>query len=256
MDGVDRRGPGYGGGWPSNELEEALAASLGAPHAAPRLLDVLARSALWVPLPEGGGPESRTLSLPTIELSGAAYVPVFSSAEQYHLGRGAHLPCTVAPAPEFARGLPPGVGLAVNPGGTVGLPVPAPAVAELCRATPGRRTPGLPSGARMRLFEPDWQEEPVEFLRAAAAELATVGAVRQARRGLASAETNAPALFIGVELDGLDGDVGQLVQDALGRALARQSVPWPVQQVLMDAADDPVVDWLRQCVQPFYVREV
>jgi hypothetical protein len=31
-------------------------------------------------------------------------------------------------------------------------------------------------------------------------------------------------------------------------------VKWPVQLVLMDAAKDPVVDWMRQCVRPFYTR--
>lgn len=250
-----RQHPGYGGGWPSNELEEALAASLGVPDAAPRLLRVLARSSLWIPLPEGGGPQHRTLELPTLDLAGGVYVPVFSSAEQFHLGGGSHLPLSVAPAQEFARGLPPQTGIAVNPGGTVGVPVPPPAVAELCRATPGERTPGMPSGARMRLFEPDWQQEPVDFLSAAAGELAVLGCVRTARRGLASAEGGPPSLFVGVELDELAAEVRKAVHDALERALAQKGVNWPVQLVLMDAAQDPVVDWLRQCVRPFYQRD-
>ncbi|RMI36299.1 enhanced serine sensitivity protein SseB [Streptomyces triticirhizae] len=251
---VGRTGPGFGGGWPGNELEEALAASVGVPDAAPRLLKLLSRSAVWVPLPEGGGPESRTLDLPTIDLAGGVYVPVFSSAEQLHLGGASHLPFTVAPAWEFARGLPPQVGIAVNPGGTVGIPVPPLAVAELCRATPGERTPGVPSGARMRLFQPDWQDDPVEFLNAAAEELATLWYVRTARRGLASAEGGEPALFVGVELDQVDDATRETVNGALGRALARHAVRWPVQLVLLDAAQDPVVDWLRECVAPFYSR--
>ena len=44
------------GGWPGNELEEVLSASLGVPAAAGRLIEVLGRSFLWIPLPEGGGP--------------------------------------------------------------------------------------------------------------------------------------------------------------------------------------------------------
>ncbi|KAB8165846.1 enhanced serine sensitivity protein SseB [Streptomyces sp. 3MP-14] len=251
---VSRTGPGFGGGWPGNELEEALAASVGVPDAAPRLLKLLSRSAVWVPLPEGGGPESRTLDLPTIDLAGGVYVPVFSSAEQLHLGGASHLPFTVAPAWEFARGLPPQVGIAVNPGGTVGIPVPPVAVAELCRATPGERTPGVPSGARMRLFQPDWQDDPVEFLNAAAEELGTLWYVVTARRGLASAEGGEPALFVGVELDQVDDTTREAVNAALGRALARHTVRWPVQLVLLDAAQDPVVDWLRECVAPFYSR--
>ncbi|WP_062205691.1 enhanced serine sensitivity protein SseB [Streptomyces sp. NBRC 109706] len=249
-----RTGPGFGGGWPSNELEETLAASLGVPDAAPKLLKVLSRSAVWVPLPEGGGPENKTLDLPTIDLAGGVFVPVFSSAEQLHLGGASHLPFTVAPAWEFARGLPPQVGIAVNPGGTVGIPVPPLAVAELCRVTPGERTPGVPSGARMRLFQPDWQDDPVDFLTAAAEELAALPPVRTARRGLASAEGGAPSLFVGVELDGLDDTVRTAVNEALGRALARRPAAWPVQLVLLDAAQDPVVDWLRECVAPFYSR--
>lgn len=248
-------GPGYGGGWPGNELEEALAASMGVPDAAEGLLRVLARSSLWVPLPEGGGPQSRDLDIPTIDLAGGPYVPVFSSAEQFRLGAGSHLSCTVAPVRAFARGLPPQVGIAVNPGGTVGVPVPPDAVAELCRETPGTRVAGQPSGARVRLFEPDWQQEPVDFLATAAGELSVVPNVRAARRGLASTEGRAPALFIGVETDALTEDTGPDVQGALGRALARQPAAWPVQLVLMDAANDPVVDWLRQCVKPFYARD-
>lgn len=243
-----------GADWPCNELEQALAASVGVPDASARLLEVLGRSALWVPLPEGGGPQSRTLDVPTVERDGGTYVPVFSSVGQFHRGAGAHLPCTVAPAREFARGLPPQAGLVINPGGTVGAPVPPAAVAELCRATPQERAPGQPRGARMRLFEPDWQQEPVDFLAAAAGELSALGVVRSARRGLASAEGDPPALFLGVETDAVDPGTQQAVQEALGRALAGQPVRWPVQLLLMDAAQDPVIDWLRQCVAPFYTR--
>ncbi|TDC19225.1 enhanced serine sensitivity protein SseB [Streptomyces sp. 8K308] len=250
-----RQGPGYGGGWPSNELEETLAAALGVADAGPRLLKVLARSALWVPLPEGGDRESRSLDLPTIELNGGVFVPVFSSAEQLHLGGASHLPFAVAPAWEFARGLPPQVGIAVNPGGTVGVPVPPGVVAELCRVSPGERAPGVPSGARMRLFQPDWQDDPIDFLAAVSGELTGLGFVRTARRGLASAEGGSPSLFVGVELEHLDDASRLAVHDALGRALASRPVVWPVQLVLLDAAEDPVVDWLRECVQPFYRRD-
>ncbi|MCF6522361.1 enhanced serine sensitivity protein SseB [Streptomyces sp. JJ36] len=248
-------GPGHGGGWPGNELEETLAAALGTPHAGARLLEVLGRSSVWVPLPEGGGPDSPGLDVPTVDLDGAPYVPVFSSEQQFLAVVGSHVPFTVAPAREFARGLPPQVGLAVNPEGAVGVPLPPEAVAELCRETPGSRVPGVASGARMRLYEPDWQDEPVDFLAAAAGEFALVGPVRSARRALASAEGDPPALFIGVELDLLEPAARQEAHDALGRALGQAQVPWPVQLVLLDAADDPVTAWMRQCVRPFYTRE-
>ncbi|OEV05556.1 enhanced serine sensitivity protein SseB [Streptomyces oceani] len=247
-------GPGHGGGWPGNELEETLAASLAAPHAGGRLLEVLGRSNVWVPLPEGGGPDSPHLDLPTVELEGAPYVPVFSSEQQFLEVVGGHMSFTVAPVVEFARGLPPRIGMAVNPEGTVGVPLPPAAVAELCRAAPGARVPGVASGARVRLFEPDWQDEPVDFQGAAAGEFAELGCVRTARRALASTEGEAPALFVGVELDLLDPDARQRAHDALARALAQEPVRWPVQLVFLDAAQDPVVEWLRQCVRPFYTR--
>ncbi|HEY9372634.1 enhanced serine sensitivity protein SseB [Streptomyces sp.] len=248
--------------WPGNELEETLAASLGAPSAGARLVEVLGRSHVWVPLPQGGGPDSRSLDLPTVEIDGGAYVPVFSSEQQFLACVGAHMSFTVAPARDFARGLPPQLGLAVNPGGTVGVPLPPPAVAELCRTG---RTPldGTASGGRVRLFEPDWQDDPVDFLSAAAEEFDALGTVTTARRVLASVEGAEPALFIGVQLsvyDGVHRDapppdfVRGDPQDALGRALGRVEVRWPVNIVLLDVAQDPVADWMLAKVRPFYQR--
>ncbi|WP_326687818.1 MULTISPECIES: enhanced serine sensitivity protein SseB [unclassified Streptomyces] len=248
-------GPGHGGGWPGNELEEALAASVQVPGAGARLLEVLGRSSVWVPLPEGGGRESRDLDLPTIELDGAAYVPVFSSEEQFLSVAGGHMSFTIAPAREFARGLPPQVGIAVNPEGTVGVPLPPEAVAELCKNTAAEQAvAGVARGARVRLYEPDWQDDPVTFLSAASSEFGALPFVRTARRALASAEGDPPALFVGLELDMLEPESRQAAHEALGRALHAAEVRWPVQMVLLDAARDPVVEWMRQCVRPFYAR--
>ncbi|MER5993427.1 MULTISPECIES: enhanced serine sensitivity protein SseB [Streptomyces] len=242
------------GGWPGNELEEVLSASLGVPSAGSRIVEVLGRSFVWVPLPSGGGPHSGPLDLPTVELDGQAYVPVFSSEEQFRQVVGSHMAYTVAPAVEFARGLPPQAGIAVNPGGVVGIPLPPPAVAELCRAG---HTPldGAASGGRVRLFEPDWQDDPVDFLSAASAEFETLEVVATARRCLAAIETDDPVLFVGVELSRWDeGDLRTLPMDALGRALGRTAVKWPVNLVLLDVAQDPVGDWMRDRVRPFYQR--
>ncbi|MFF0788795.1 enhanced serine sensitivity protein SseB [Streptomyces spiralis] len=238
------------GGWPGNELEEVLSASLGIPSAGGRIIEVLGRSFLWVPLPSGGGPHSGPLDLPTLEVDGQAYVPVFSSEEQFRQVAGPHMPYAIAPAVEFARGLPPQVGIALNPEGVVGIPLPPPAVAELCRA--GRTELDGPGGGRVRLFEPDWQDDPVDFLAAASAEFADTGVVLAARRCLAAIETADPVMFIGVELSQWDGDLRARPLDALGRALAKVPVQWPVNLVLLDATDDPVAGWLREKVRPFY----
>jgi len=241
-------------GWPANELEEMLSASLGVPGAGGRLVEVLGRSQVWVPLPNGGGPDSADLDLPTVELDGGAYVPVFSSEAQFLQCAGSHLSFAVAPAREFARGLPPQLGIAVNPGGAVGVPLPPSAVAELCRAG---RTPldGPASGGRVRLYEPDWKEDPVDFLSAVSAEFQETGVVSTARRALASIEGDSPALFVGVEF-AVRGAAEQSVPlDALGRALGRVQVPWPVNLVLLDVAQDPVGDWMLEKVRPFYRRD-
>ncbi|WP_031039235.1 enhanced serine sensitivity protein SseB [Streptomyces sp. NRRL F-5650] len=239
------------GGWPGNELEEVLSASLGVPAAGGRIVEVLGRSFLWIPLPNGGGPRSGPLDLPTLEIDGQAYVPVFSSEEQLRQVAGAQMAYTVAPAVEFARGLPPQVGVIVNPEGVVGIPLPPPAVAELCRAG---RTPldGPASGGRVRLFEPDWQDDPVDFLAAASAEFAATGVVRTARRCLAAVETADPVLYVGVELAHWEGDARTLPLDALGRALTKSPLRYQVNLVLLEAAQDPVCDWMRERVRPFY----
>ena len=76
--------------------------------------------------------------------------------------------------------------------------------------------------------------------------------VRTARRCLASIETSDPVMFIGVELSQWEGDLRALPMDALSRALGNTPVRWPVNLVLMDVAQDPVADWLREKVRPFY----
>jgi len=68
------------GGWPGNELEEVLSSALGVPagpSTAARIVEVLGRSFVWVPLPNGGGPQSGALDLPTMDFGGQVYVPVF-----------------------------------------------------------------------------------------------------------------------------------------------------------------------------------
>jgi hypothetical protein len=241
-----------GNGWPANELEEVLGAALGVADAGARILEVLGRSPVWIPLPGGGSPDQGALTLPTMEIGGAAYVPVYSSEAQFLACAGPGMDCTVAPAVEFARGLPPQLGIALNPGGAVGVPLPPPAVAELCRA--GRTAlDGPATGGRVRLYEPDWQDDPVDFLAAAAEEFRATGVVAAAHRCLASVEGGAPELYIGVRLTGWEPEARNAPLEALGRAVSRVPAPWPVQLILLDAAEDPVADHIVTRVRPFYL---
>ncbi|MDH6116279.1 enhanced serine sensitivity protein SseB C-terminal domain-containing protein [Kitasatospora sp. GAS204B] len=263
-------GPGWaepgqapaGSGWPANELEQVLTAAIGDPGATPRVIEVLARSQVWIPLPAGADPAGVALDLPTIELAGAPYVPVFSSEEQF-LRHAPGLSCALAPVWEFARGLPLGIGIAVNPEAPVGIPVPPEGVAELRRGPrddrwgaygAGTGGAGVPEGARVALREPEPAEEPAVFLYAVRAELQALGGVLTARRALASVEGEPTVLFVGVQLDPAAPADPAEVNAALGRALGAAPLLGGVHMVLLDLAADPVVDWLVQRVRPFYER--
>ncbi|GAA1975244.1 enhanced serine sensitivity protein SseB [Kitasatospora viridis] len=247
-----------GGGWPANELEQVLSAAIGDPGATPRVVEVLARSQIWIPLPAGVDPSGLGLDLPTVELAGAPYVPVFSSEEQF-VKHAPGLSCAVAPAWEFARGLPLGIGIAVNPQAPVGIPIPPEGVGELRRGPREHRAEAVGGGpvgqgARVALREPEPHEEPVAFLAAVRAELAALPGVLTARRALASVEGEATVMFVGVQLDqGAPADPAQ-ANAAIGRALGAAPLPGEVHIVLLDLAADPVVDWMLHRVAPFYQR--
>lgn len=232
--------------FPANPVESALVAAMRDPSRAEALFEALAEADVWVPLPEGGNPADSELTLPTTEIDGRPYVPVFSSEEEFRRIAGP-MACTVAPMREFARGMPPHVGIAVNPGGEVGIPIPPPGVLELARPAGSG-----PRGARVRLYEPD--QEPMDFLIAAAAEFTHVPVVLSARRGLGVIENDPPCLFIGVELDRWQEEDRLAAVGALERALGRAACPWPVNVVLLDVAQDPVGDWMLERTQPFYLR--
>ncbi|AUY49758.1 enhanced serine sensitivity protein SseB [Streptomyces sp. CB01881] len=244
-----------GGGWPANELEQVLTAALGDPGATPRVFEVLARSQVWIPLPAGADPQGQALNLPTVELGGEPYVPVFSSQEVF-LQQAPGMAFAIAPVWEFARGLPLGVGIAVNPEAAVGIPVPPQGVAELRRGPREDRweVAEAPSGGRVALREPVPGEDPEAFLAACRGELSALPGVLTARRALASVEGEPTVMFVGVQLDRLAPADPAAVNEALGRALGTAPLPGGVHLVLLDLAEDPVVEWLLNRVQPFYAR--
>jgi hypothetical protein len=235
---------GPGAGWPAGELEQVLGAAAGDPGAASaQVLEVLGRSTLWVPVP-GGDVDA---GLPGIDVDGTAHVPVFSSEAQLRQAAPG-LMFGVLPAVEFARGLPPQVGLAVNPGGTAGVLLPPAAVEELVRSA-------AHGAARGRRWEPEPDEEPVDFLATAAGEFAVTPVVLSARRALGSVEGGAPVLYVGVELDAWQEEDRARAMDAVGRALGAAPLPWAVNLLLLDVAQDPLAEWMQGAVEPFFTRE-
>jgi hypothetical protein len=241
-------------GWPANELERVLVAAIGDPGATPRVVEVLRRSQVWVPLPAGPGHEPGLLDLPTTELAGQPFVPVFSSEDQF-LRIAGNMSFTVAPVRELALGMPLGVGIVVNPEGAVGIPIPAAGVAELCAGGPDLAA----EAARVGLRVPGAHEDPVDFLSLAIGELARTPVVLTARRALAQVEGDREKLFVGVELDLTQVDhwnpaAQDAVVQALGRALGAAPLPWDLDVVLLDSTRDPVGEWLLMYVAPFFER--
>lgn len=234
--------------FPANHVERCLVAAMQDASRTAELIAALAEAEIWVPLPEGGGPHDAELTLPTTEIGGTPYVPVYSSEEQFRRVAGP-MAFTVAPVREFARGLPPHVGLAVNPGGELGIPIPPQGVLELARV------PGAGAmGARVTLAEPTPAEEPYVLLAAAAEEFAATPVVLTARRALGVVESDTPSLFVGIELDRWQEEDRRQAIAALERAVGRAGSPWPVNLVLIDLAQDPVGDWMLESVTPFYER--
>lgn len=243
------------GGWPANELEAVLTSAVGDPGATPRVVEVLRRSHVWLPLPGGPTRDGTTLDLPTTELAGQPFVPVFSSEEQFRLIAG-NLPFAVAPVCELAEGMPLGVGIVVNPEGAVGIPIPAGGVPELRGTTDARAAaePRAAVAARLGLRVPGAHEDPVEFLVAAISELSVTPVVLTARRALVQVEHDVEKLFVGVELARAEPEDQQAANLALGRALGAVPLPWEVGIVLLNVVDDPLVEWMSTSVQPFFVR--
>ncbi len=230
--------------FPCNAVEQALVAALGEPARLDALLAALGDGQVWVPVP-GGISDPNAATLPTTEIAGGRYVPVFSSEEQLRKA-AADMPFVVLETRVFARSLPPEVGIAVNPDGDIGIPLPPSYVLRLAQAEPA-------VGARVRLAEPE--VEPFDFLAAAVAEFRALPIVLTARRAIAWIEAEQPSLFVGLELDRWTDDDRREALLALERAITAAPAPMPVNMVLLDVAQDPVGYWMLDHVEPFYVRE-
>ncbi|TQN31403.1 type III secretion system (T3SS) SseB-like protein [Haloactinospora alba] len=127
--------------FPANPVEESLQQALahaddeGEDSAATEhitaFVSTLRDGDLWVPLPEGAGAqEDGSVALPTLELEGSQFIPVFTSQDQLSVN-SADLPFTVIATRELAGLLPDGVGLALNPGNTASVPIYPDTIAAL-----------------------------------------------------------------------------------------------------------------------------
>ncbi|GAA2713860.1 enhanced serine sensitivity protein SseB C-terminal domain-containing protein [Actinoplanes palleronii] len=227
--------------FPANTLESVLADTRAGTATGEQLLHALRENDLWVPLPAGAQPGGDA-TLPIMTLPDGPYVAVFTSAEQFGLAASgeAHM---VLPGRELAALLSPELGLAVNPGGAIGLPIRASGVDEI---RGGERR--VAAGSRMRLGLP--VEEPHELLAALAGAFAALPAVLEARLALGKVGDQPPALLIGVLLRA-EGDMDQVFA-AVREVTARVTSPFPVDTVVLRPAGDPLTDWLTANTEPFF----
>jgi hypothetical protein len=179
-------------------------------------------------------------------LDGQPYVAVYTSAEQYAHGAG-QLSRMVIPGRELAGMLDERLGLAVNPGCDVGLPVRPEGVRSM---RGGRIT--IPAGQQIRLGQP--AEEPQALLSAVAAALSRIPAVVDARRALAQIGDQPPGLLIGVRIDRPAADDRQAVLATINSAVAAAPVPLTVDTVFLDDPVDQITAWMIDNTEPFYRR--
>lgn len=220
-------------------MERALVAAQKGELSSDQLLAVLAAGEVWVPLPGGAppsgqSPEGGSVGIPVMMIDGVKYLPVYTSAEEFGQGAGdvAHM---VSPLRELARQLPPELGIAVNPGGSIGLPI-RPAGVEMLRA--GAWT--APAGTQVRLGQPE--VEPTELLTALRGTLGRVSEVKSVRSGWAQFGEDPPGVVLGIVLDLDSEQVRQAVQAAVADARGQVPDAPSVNMVFSAASGDAAAD--------------
>lgn len=230
--------------FPGNELEVVLVGASRGEATPLAFVELLFRSTAFFPR-EVAQPGGEALAVVTIEQQD--YIPVFTSAGE----ADAVLPVPVlveAPVRDVMDRVPPHLGLAVNPSGTLGLPISAEAVQhQLHRATM------IPAGTRVRLGEP--AIEPTELLAAIGAGLAAVPAVREARRVWAQIGESDPGLVVGLDVDPDNPDVRQAAVSAVGAAHRRVHSDFAVDVVFVHDRND-FTEWMNANAAPFYPAPV
>src|SRR5580692_5043336 len=210
-------------------VEDALAIAVKDHDRVADLLDELRRGRLWLPLPDGDGPvtDGSAVHLPTVTYLGAEFVPAFTSASRLAAWPGGGLipaqaqpdvvPHIVVPAAELARLLPPGLGIAINPGAEASVPIYPDGVGYLAGPASGQVLVGHPPA------------DPVDLLGVVRDGLRSVAAVRQASRAWLSVPGHGEGLVISVALcDPASPAAHHEVIEAIERAAASVPHQFPI----------------------------
>ena len=225
--------------FPENDLERGLADAAAGRRSVADWLDELVSVPVWVPMQQaigGGG------SFPVLTIDGQTYLAVFTSESQLaasgRSGGSVHVSLT-----ELVPTLPAHLGVAVNPGGELGLPISA---SDLRRTVSGEGR--IAAGSTVRVGHP--AEEPTTMLEAAAAELRTVASVRAVRRCWAAVGENRPGLVLGVDIDPDVPEQRRQVVAAVGRAARAVGYRDSVDVVFANDRD-ALTEWMQQHAKAF-----
>jgi hypothetical protein len=258
---------------PAEVIEQILLTVAKDPDRVTDLLDDLARARLWLPLPAADRPvvKGSAVSLPTVTYLGAEFVPAFTSLRrltrwtapegrkntglipaQYRPDTGdatdglqAHM---VVPAADLARQLPPGLGIALNPGGDTSVPIYPDGVAHLAASERAGQAP-------IRLSHPP--VEPLDLLREVSRGLETLDAVRHASRAWLTVPGQGEGLVISVTLD---DPASAVAHDAVITVIERAAAAVPDTTFPIDVTfpgetePDQIDEWVAASATPFYVR--
>jgi hypothetical protein len=228
-------------GFPHNDVERSLDDAAAGRLDLEEWLRAFVDATVWVPLTAASGQQG---TFPVLSIDGGSYVPVFTSEAE--ADRAAPRTRRIAPVVrELVASLPESVGLAVNPGGSVGLPLPAGTLRQVIGL--GRR---VAAGTTVRIGEP--AEEPEELLDAVAAALVAVPAVRSARRCWAAVGENRPGLVIGLDVDPDNQHTRAAALDTVRAAADAAAGDFPV-DVVFENDGDEFTGWMAAHVQPFFV---
>lgn len=242
--------------FPNNPTEEALQAAMADPEN-PELIGAfftaLVAGRLWVPLPEGAGPqEDGSFAMPTLEFQEEEdsetqqLIPAFTSPEQFAIGAPEGVEQIELPAAEMVQQCPDTVGLAINPGCEEGMPIPPEGVQMLSEDFGGE--------TRITIDHPD--EEPTDLLSAIGTALAPLTPVVSASRAWIDVENAGEGLIIGVELDDpTDEKAQEQAIHAVEHVVKEMEPDFSLDVTFVDLVeDDPIDEWLLDNTDPFYTR--
>jgi hypothetical protein len=240
-------------------VERAFAAATKAAGRIGDLLEALSHGRLWLPLADDGRPvtDGSAVNLPTVIYLGSEFVPAYTSADR--LLRSSWpaqdqpppvVPHVVVPAAALARLLPPALGIALNPGGEVSVPVYPAGVAYLAAARAVDVAEGISVGPP--------PAEPEELLAALRFGLGQVHAAREAATAWLSVKFGGAGLVISVALDDpADTAAQRAVLDVVERAAsAAPGQPFfPIDVTFPGEGEPDTVDqWVAASAIPFYSR--